>query len=141
MRISASNVAAIAALALIPTIAGVSSATAGGAAVQGYWNCPSNGYITPGDRCTQLTNGVLKVSLGDNGSYVDSGYEKTGGSAVTAKVGFLRTGTNRWAASQTMKAGLIYRKNWSPVASPCSPTNGLLYSGGTTYQTPAADTC
>ncbi|MFJ8982595.1 hypothetical protein [Streptomyces sp. NPDC102282] len=115
-------------------------ATADGVSAQA-WSCPSDGYITKYDRCTKLSNGVLMVGLADGGGTIETGYNKTGGSTVSAKLGYLRTGTNHWGASTSMAADRTYYKLWSGVGSACSGTNGLLYSGGTTYQTPAADFC
>ncbi|MFJ3901793.1 hypothetical protein [Streptomyces sp. NPDC090025] len=65
-------------------------------------------------------------------------YRKNGGSTVTAKLGYLRSGNTNYKAPQSMPAGQEFNALWSGLANPCYPTNGLLYSGGTTYQTPAA---
>jgi hypothetical protein len=109
--------------------------------VTGNYTCPSDGYITRADRCTTLSNGILLISLGSNGTYINVSYDKKSGSAITGKLGYLRTGTNHWGPSKTITTTLIATQTWTGVANGCSPTNGLLYSGSTTYQTPAADYC
>ncbi|MFC8510437.1 hypothetical protein ACFU3J_34205 [Streptomyces sp. NPDC057411] len=73
---------------------------------------------------------------------LDVQYYKSGGSAITARLGFLRAGVNTWAGFRSMSAGMTYRNDWSGLSSGCYPTNGLLNtSGGATYQTSAADPC
>ncbi|MFB7275441.1 hypothetical protein [Streptomyces sp. NPDC056244] len=139
MRISVSKVAIVAILALIPTLGGMSAASAGSegeAAVR--LSCPSDGYITRGDRCTTLSNGVLQIGLGNGGSYVDVQYDKNSGGAISAQLGYLRAGSTHYTATETITTSVIANSSWSGLANPCYPTNGLLYSGGTTYQTPAA---
>ncbi|MBD0712432.1 MULTISPECIES: hypothetical protein [unclassified Streptomyces] len=101
-------------------------------------SCPSDGYITKGDRCTKLSNGYLSIGLGNGGSYISVDYNKTGGSAITGKLGYLRGGSTYYKASQTISTSALAWGEWSGVANPCYPTNGLLYTSGTTYQTPAA---
>ncbi|MFB7309929.1 hypothetical protein [Streptomyces sp. NPDC056192] len=141
MRNSIATIAAVSALALVPLLGGAATATAESSGEVGVLSdCPSDGYITRWDRCTTLSNGIIIVNTDTNGDYIKTQYHKTGGSTVTAKLGYLRSGTNHWATSRSMSAGMWYENSWSVSAS-CSVVNGLLYSGGTTYQTPAADPC
>ncbi|MFF8597514.1 hypothetical protein ACF065_01095 [Streptomyces sp. NPDC015232] len=137
MRISASKVAVAAAITLVPVLGAASTASAGTAGAQ-VTTCPSDGYITRGDRCTTLSNGYLSIHLGDGGKTILVVYRKTGGSAITGKLGYLRSGNTHYKASQTITTSVEAYAQWAGVANPCYPTNGLLYTSGTTYQTPAA---
>ncbi|WP_329428034.1 hypothetical protein [Streptomyces sp. NBC_01268] len=103
IRIKASSTAAVAAPALIPILGGAALATAGETGVQAL-NCPGSGDITPGDKCTTLSNGVLMINETSTGSFVGLQYYKSGGSAVTARLGYLRQGVNRWSGWQSMTA-------------------------------------
>ncbi|MEU6934815.1 hypothetical protein AB0A05_37615 [Streptomyces sp. NPDC046374] len=133
--------AAVAALALIPVLGGASLATAGGTGVQAL-TCPGSGDVTPGDKCTTLSNGVLMINETSTGSSVGLQYYKSGGAAVSARLGYLRQGVNHWGGWQSMTAVNTYYAQWSGLSGGCYPTNGLLNTtGGATYQTPAADPC
>jgi hypothetical protein len=112
------------------------------ASAAGATSCPSDGYITRGDRCTKLSNGILSVRTVSAGNYVAVNYYRTGGSTLTAKLGYERNGSNTWSGFITMnQTPFHYERSWSPSAS-CSVVYGkLLTSGGTTYVTPAADPC
>lgn len=104
------------------------------------YSCPHDGYITNWDVCTELGNGVLLMNSSNKGTYIDVSYDKTGGGSVSCKVGYLRSGTNHWSGTKTCSTSLIASAQWSPSAS-CSPDVGLLFSGGTTYQTPPTRKC
>ncbi|MGV9702976.1 hypothetical protein [Streptomyces sp. NPDC003483] len=103
--------------------------------------CSSSGYSTtsePMSRCTTLSNGVLYTHQASNGN-VTTGYDKTGGSAISAKLGYSRGGTSHYASAVSISSGQNKSHNWALSASSyCTSTIGLLsYSGGT-YQTPAS---
>lgn len=141
MRISVSKVAVVATLGLIPTLGGMSVASAGGdgdVSVQAITSCPSDGYITRGTRCTTLSNGILWIGLGSGGSYANVIYDKKAGGSITGKLGYLRGGSTHYKATETITTDVDASATWSGLANPCYPTNGLLYTGGTTYQTPPA---
>lgn len=104
------------------------------------YDCPHDGYITDHDVCSELSNGVLLMNATAKGTYIDVSYDKTGGGSVSCKVGYLRSGTNHWSGTKTCSTSLIASAQWSPSAS-CSPNVGLLYSGGSTYQTPPTRNC
>ncbi|MFI8826355.1 hypothetical protein [Streptomyces sp. NPDC053431] len=90
---------------------------------------------------TTLSHGVLMINETTHSDLVGITYWKSG-SAITARLGFLRAGTNTWAGWRSMSAGLEYYNSWSGLSNGCYPTNGLLNTnGGATYQTPAADAC
>ncbi|MDV9186882.1 hypothetical protein R6L23_01335 [Streptomyces sp. SR27] len=137
MRISTSKITGAVALSLIPVLGGISTASAGSTGEQ-VTSCPGDGYITRGDRCTKLDNGYLSIHLGSGGSYANVVYRKTAGDPITGKLGFLRGGVISYKASQTISTSVEASAIWSGLANPCYPTNGVLYTSGTTYTTPAA---
>ncbi|MGW3958119.1 hypothetical protein ACWEKM_46390 [Streptomyces sp. NPDC004752] len=103
--------------------------------------CDDSGYTSIGEpieRCTSLSNGVLVVHQASNG-VVGTTYGKTGGSTISANLGYSRSGTAHYADAVSIGAGQEKRKTWSLGASAyCSSIIGLLkYSGGQ-YQTPAS---
>ncbi|MFJ9808957.1 hypothetical protein ACIRTB_12040 [Streptomyces sp. NPDC101158] len=105
-------------------------------------SCPSSGNITNWDKCTTLSNGFLMINEATRGDFVGHTYWKSGCSAITARLGFLRAGASTWAGWRSMGSGLEYYNSWSGLSNGCYPTNGLLNTnGGATYQTPAADAC
>ncbi|MFE1953270.1 hypothetical protein ACFW9D_22710 [Streptomyces sp. NPDC059524] len=103
--------------------------------------CSSGGYTSTGEpmeRCTSLSNGILAVKQSSSG-VVSTEYYKSGGSTITAKLGYSRGGTNHYASSVSISSGTTKRQTWSLSAgSYCTSTIGLLsYSGGT-FQTPTS---
>ncbi|WP_259472063.1 hypothetical protein [Streptomyces shenzhenensis] len=103
--------------------------------------CDNTGYTSisePIERCTTLSNGVLVVHQASNG-VVSTGYDKTGGSTISAQLGYSRSGTAHYANAVSISAGQKKSQTWSLGASAyCSSIIGLLkYSGGS-YQTPAS---
>ncbi|EDY54340.1 conserved hypothetical protein [Streptomyces sviceus ATCC 29083] len=127
------SVAVVASAALIPLF-GATSAHAVDT------SCPSNGYITNWDVCTKLSNGTLYLHETSKGTYVDVEYGKASGSSVSCKLGYLRSGTNHWSPTVTCSTSYQQNYQWSPSAT-CNPDVGLLYSGGTTFQTPPTKNC
>ncbi|GFE17126.1 hypothetical protein Sgleb_51730 [Streptomyces glebosus] len=140
---AATAIAPVAALMPFVTAASASAAQikneAVAAAASGY-SCPHDGYITNWDVCTEISNGVLLMNSTGKGTYIDVSYDKKSGGSVSCKVGYLRSGTNHWSSTKKCSTSLIASKQWSPSAS-CSPDVGLLYSGGSTYQTPPMRKC
>ncbi|WP_330289809.1 hypothetical protein [Streptomyces sp. NBC_00576] len=103
--------------------------------------CDSSGYSEtsePMERCTSLSNGLLGIHQASNG-VVGVEYTKSGGSTISAKLGYSRSGTNHYASAVSIAVGQTKRSTWSLGASAyCSNMIGLLsYSGGT-YQTPTS---
>lgn len=131
---------AIAAVAVM--IASISFATATPAAAAGATSCPSDGYISRGDRCTSLDNGVLSVRTVSAGNYITVNYYRKSGGSLSAKLGYERSGSSTYSSYINMStAPFHYERSWSVSAS-CSVVYGkLLTSGGTLYVTPAADPC
>jgi len=103
--------------------------------------CDSSGYTAtnePMERCTKLSNGILIVHQSFSG-VVSTTYAKTGGSTISAQLGYSRSGTSRYAGAVSIASGQTKSATWSLSASAyCTSTIGLLtYSGGS-YQTPAS---
>ncbi|MFE9629240.1 hypothetical protein [Streptomyces sp. NPDC006527] len=131
---------AIAAVAVM--IAPFSFATATPAAAAGPTSCPSDGYITRGDRCTSLSNGVLYVGTVSAGNWIHVNYYRSSGGSLSAKLGYERSGSSVYSSYINMSTTPShYERTWSVSAS-CAVVYGkLLTSGGTLYVTPAADPC
>jgi hypothetical protein len=103
--------------------------------------CDSSGYTATGEpmeRCTSLSNGILAVKQSSSG-VVSTEYYKSGGSTISAQLGYSRSGTNHYASAVSIASGTTKRQTWSLSASAyCTNTIGLLkYSGGS-YQTPTS---
>ncbi|MEV6699264.1 hypothetical protein AB0M68_19120 [Streptomyces sp. NPDC051453] len=103
--------------------------------------CDSSGYTSigePTERCTSLSNGILAVHQGSSG-VVGTSYYKSGGSTISAKLGYSRSGTSHYASSVSIGSGQTKSATWSLGSGAyCSSITGLLsYSGGT-YQTPSS---
>ncbi|MEU7088298.1 hypothetical protein [Streptomyces achromogenes] len=103
--------------------------------------CDSSGYTSinePMERCTSLSNGVLIVKQASSG-VVSTTYSKTGGSTISAQLGYSRSGTNHYASAVSISSGQTKSAKWSLSESAyCTYTIGLLkYSGGS-YQTPTS---
>ncbi|MFI5875997.1 hypothetical protein ACIBAH_26805 [Streptomyces sp. NPDC051445] len=103
--------------------------------------CDSAGYTVtsePMERCTSLSNGILAVKQA-SGGVVSTEYYKSGGSTISAQLGYSRSGTSHYASAVSIAVGATKRQTWSLSASAyCTSTIGLLkYSGGT-YQTPSS---
>lgn len=106
--------------------------------------CDSSGYTVinqPTERCTSLSNGILGVHQASDGgvTVVSAEYYKSGGSTISAKLGYSRSGVAHYAGAVSISVGQTKRSTWSLGASAyCSSMIGLLsYSGGA-YQTPAS---
>ncbi|MET8831707.1 hypothetical protein ABZX40_38425 [Streptomyces sp. NPDC004610] len=103
--------------------------------------CSSSGYTETGEpmeRCTTLSNGILTVKQASSG-VVSTAYYKSGGSTISARLGYSRSGSSHYKPAVSIAVGATSRATWSLSASAyCTSTIGLLsYSGGT-YQTPAS---
>jgi hypothetical protein len=103
--------------------------------------CDSSGYTEtnePMERCTSLSNGKLFVKQSSSG-VVSTTYSKTGGSTISAQLGYSRSGTSHYASAVSISSGQTKSAKWSLSASAyCTNTIGLLkYSGGS-YQTPTS---
>ncbi|MGW0121881.1 hypothetical protein [Streptomyces sp. NPDC003327] len=124
----------------------VGSVLAGAPAASANTYCSSSGYTgsnTPRERCTSLSNGVLthwqRLSL----PYTkwDTKYYKSGGSAVSVRLGYSTRGATTYSTAFTISAGQTVTRTWQQIGDyTCYSSVGILtYSGGT-FQTPAA-TC
>jgi hypothetical protein len=122
--------------------ASVSLVAAPSASAAGPTTCPSDGYITKGDRCTTLSNGVLSVRTVSAGNYAAVNYYRKDGGSLSAKLGYERSGSTTYSSYINMSTTPFhYERSWSYSAS-CAVVYGkLLTSGGTLYITPAADPC
>ncbi|MEV5436512.1 hypothetical protein AB0K80_10815 [Streptomyces sp. NPDC052682] len=122
--------------------ASVSLVAAPSASAAGATSCPRDGYITKGDRCTTLSNGVLSVGTVSAGNWVSVNYYRKDGGSLSAKLGYERSGSTVYSSYINMStAPMHYERSWSYSAS-CAVVYGkLLTSGGTLYITPAADPC
>lgn len=103
--------------------------------------CSSSGYTVtsePMERCTKLSNGILAVKQSSSG-VVATEYYKSGGSTISAKLGYSRGGNSHYGSYISISSGSTKRQTWSLSASSyCTSTYGLLsYSGGT-FQTPSS---
>ncbi|MGW7305079.1 hypothetical protein ACWGI1_05830 [Streptomyces sp. NPDC054835] len=140
MRSKISSAAIAAALA-----AGSIAVSAPAASANSY--CSSSGYTEggfPNLRCTSLSNGVLSHGKRDLyptvGTGVTTTYYKSGGSAVSVRLGYSVAGSNTTYSSYfTIGSGQTVTRSWKiSTSSLCLNSTGYLsYSGGT-FQTPAA---
>ncbi|TJZ99508.1 hypothetical protein FCI23_45480 [Actinacidiphila oryziradicis] len=64
-------------------------------------------------------------------------YYKTGGSAVSVKVGYAQGSSTHYSVSSTISSGGSKSATWTGVAY-CTTTVGLLSASSGTYQTPPA---
>ncbi|MGW4599564.1 hypothetical protein ACWEOA_30390 [Streptomyces sp. NPDC004457] len=128
-------------IALAIAAGSVMFSTPAASAAAASFYCDSSGYTAlnvPMQRCTSLSNGVLYVLQASNGN-VTTGYDKTGGSAISAQLGYSRGGTSHYAGAVSISSGQNKSHTWAlSESSYCTSTIGLLsYSGGT-YQTPSS---
>ncbi|KOT37566.1 hypothetical protein ADK41_19650 [Streptomyces caelestis] len=138
--------AAIVTVATLTSIAAAPMAMAaesGGVGVQALY-CDSSGWTASGDpheRCTSLSNGVLYHSkrASSSGTTLRTGYDKDGGSTISAQLGYSMSGTTKYASAVSIANGQNKSKSWTVSGDKaCLNSVGLLsYSGGS-YQTPAA---
>ncbi|MYW48975.1 hypothetical protein [Streptomyces sp. SID161] len=104
--------------------------------------CDHAGYTASGEpmeRCSSLSNGVLinKQTLVDNNTAVYTTYDKTGGSTVTVRLGYVYNGTHLSDAF-SISSGHTVRKHFgAPADAFCQSMTGLLSSSGSLYQTPS----
>ncbi len=103
--------------------------------------CSNGGYTATGEpmsRCTELDNGILYVHQAGNGN-VTTGYDKTGGSAISAQLGYSRGGTSHYVSAVSISSGQNKSHTWALAESAyCTSTIGLLKYTGGSYQTPAS---
>lgn len=69
--------------------------------------CDNSGYTSIGEpieRCTSLSNGVLIVHQASNG-VVSTTYDKSGGSTISAQLGYSRSGTSHYTNAVSISAG------------------------------------
>lgn len=112
------------------------------AAAAGPTSCPSNGSIDSWSKCSSLSNGVLFISTTRTGNYVMVSYYRASGGALTARLGWERSGVNHWWAYRNMSTVPLHYDEQAGITASCSPIIGkLLTSGGSTYATPPVDPC
>ncbi|MDT9682085.1 hypothetical protein RND61_08355 [Streptomyces sp. TRM76323] len=108
--------------------------------------CSSSGYTEggfPSLRCTKLSNGVLSHGKRDlyptHGTGVHTTYYKSGGSAVSVRLGYTMSGSTTYSSYFSISSGQTVTRSWTASASAlCLSSVGILnYSAGS-YQTPAA---
>ncbi|MEU6166256.1 hypothetical protein [Streptomyces tanashiensis] len=135
---------AFAVAAIAGTTMPASAATTGEVGVQEA-GCPSSGYPTPGmpmGSCTSLTNGAVfhgKYHPDATHTRTYTSYTKTGGSTVSAKLGYIYKGAYKWSAYYSIASGTTKRVTWDTIDYDfyCDSTIGVMsVSGGSTYQTP-----
>lgn len=104
--------------------------------------CPSSGQIDTNYVCTSLTSGGLFHRKYTN-DVISSWYVKTGGSAITATLGFSGGGVTKTSAKFTESAGQTVTKSWSGTGvAYCTLTVGILtVDGQGSFQTPQASGC
>ncbi|EFF90911.1 hypothetical protein [Streptomyces sp. e14] len=102
--------------------------------------CSGSGWTAtnePMERCTSLDNGIL-YNKQISGSTIYTTYSKTGGSTISAKLGYIHSGTTTYAAAVSIASGQTVKKSFS-VSSGwyCDSIIGVMSANGTKYQTPA----
>ncbi|MFJ4011240.1 hypothetical protein [Streptomyces sp. NPDC090026] len=129
----------------VATIAGTAmpaSAAASGVQAAG---CPSSGYPTPGNpgvSCTSLSNGAVfhgKYHPDASRTRTYTKYTKTGGSTISAKLGYIYKGNYKWSPYYSIASGTSKTYSWNTLDYDfwCATTVGVMsVSGGTSYQTP-----
>ncbi|AJF70378.1 hypothetical protein [Streptomyces vietnamensis] len=131
---------AVAAVAVMT--ASVSLAAAPSAFASGATSCPRDGYITPGDRCTTLSGGILSIQTSSPGSSVYVNYYRTGSGSLSAKLGYERSGVSGYSSYINMSTTPFHYGKLFTYSNSCAVVYGkLLTSGGALYVTPAADPC
>ncbi|MEH0513255.1 MULTISPECIES: hypothetical protein [unclassified Streptomyces] len=102
--------------------------------------CDSSGYAAsnePMHRCSTLDNGILAVKQGSSG-IVGTEYYKSGGSAISIKLGYSRSGTSHYTSVGSISSGQTRLRTWALGENAyCSNIIGLM-SAGSTYQTPTS---
>ncbi|GHI10059.1 hypothetical protein AQI88_41265 [Streptomyces cellostaticus] len=90
-----------------------------------------------GPSCTSLSNGSLCIALVDGGSTVRVVYGKTGGSAITAKLGYKKGGLTKYADAVTVKNGDTKVQEWKRQDIGCSNVIGVIAPHGQdVFETP-----
>ncbi|WP_328837041.1 hypothetical protein [Streptomyces europaeiscabiei] len=139
--VAATTVAA--ALSAAPPAIAADSAPKSPTAALAVPHCDSAGYTASGDprqRCTSLDNGKLFHSKqgGSTTTPIFTQYYKTGGSRITAKLGYSMSGSTHWGASVSISSGGSSKKTWNPAGDrECLNSVGLLSYAGGSFQTPA----
>lgn len=94
------------------------------------------------ERCKTLKNGIVCIALMQNPQRIRVTYKKTGGSPVTARVGYgPNSNSIRWDSTwYTVFAGEGISRTWN-VSYPCSSTfiGALGINDGRTYETAGAN--
>ncbi|AYL35580.1 hypothetical protein ACFTZ8_25105 [Streptomyces fungicidicus] len=92
--------------------------------------------------CTSLSNGQLCISLNVDPSSISVFYTKTGGSTISANLGFRNSaGTTTWGSTKSISVNERANSTWT-MSYPCTRDyKGLIkVSGQGTFETPWA-TC
>ncbi|MEU8642058.1 hypothetical protein [Streptomyces sp. NPDC048674] len=102
--------------------------------------CDSSGHTAsnePMSRCTELSNGYLYAHQSSNDKIAIQ-YSKTGGSSVSVRLGYTRSGSTHYSSYFTIKSGQTVVKQFGTgTGNYCQSMTGVLnYSGGT-FQTPS----
>jgi len=106
--------------------------------------CPSSGYPTPGNpsgSCTSLDNGAVFHRKGHpdaSHTRVYTTYKKTGGSTISAKLGYVFSGSYKWSPYYSIASGNTKSYHWDILDYDfwCQTTVGVMsVSGGSAYQT------
>ncbi|MFF2732837.1 hypothetical protein ACFVS9_33665 [Streptomyces sp. NPDC058008] len=108
-------------------------------------SCPSSGQVGYGRVCTSLSSGRLfhDKTQGSGPVTVRTWYEKnSGGSSISAKLGFNYAGTTTWGSTFTQSPGTTKSASWSRNwSTDCYSTIGMMsVTGQGTFQTPSG-TC
>ncbi|MCZ4120227.1 hypothetical protein [Streptomyces sp. H39-S7] len=139
--------AAISAAAATPAFAADTPGAAGKATMSPTSvqtaGCPSNGYVSPLVRCTSLSNGALFTSRDFGGGDLKTWYVKTGGSAITARLGVSHGSALDWSGWFTQTSGTTVAFHEALIIS-CGPTTGWMDVQGSNslaYTTPSTPSC
>ncbi|MEU6125983.1 hypothetical protein [Streptomyces sp. NPDC047123] len=106
--------------------------------------CPGDGYNGgPNSRCTSLTSGALfhsKYHPNATSGAIKTWYKKTGGGAITVKLGYTKGSTTHYGAAVKQSSGTTKSKSWTTSYDGiCSSTVGIMsVSGQGIFQTPSA---
>ncbi|MYT33092.1 hypothetical protein GTY73_30925 [Streptomyces sp. SID8354] len=118
-------------------LAHAESPSSTGKAVAYAAGCPGDGRIARNHSCSSLSSGALFHQKFTNDK-ASTSYKKTGGSSISARLGFNRAGTTKWSGWFSQGSGTTKSYSWSGVTY-CSSTVGLLeVKGQQTFQTPLA---
>ncbi|WP_354645259.1 hypothetical protein [Kitasatospora camelliae] len=138
-------VATVTACLSVPATAFAAEADEPGDTVAQVAGCPRDGQLGVNSVCTSLSSGAVfqgKTHPDFNHTRVITYYKKTGGSEITAKLGYSAGGTTHWGPQFKQSKGSTKTKTWTITDwyYICKPTVGMLWvKDQGTFQTPVAN--